>query len=62
MKPKLYDQYRRLVLQTYGHSWLITLDQLAAAGLLVQSTGTRPSYSILCKRLGLIVDNLLTEQ
>ena len=58
LKPKLYDQYRRLVLQTYGHSWLITLDQLAAAGLLVQSPGTRPSYSILRKRLGLIMDNV----
>jgi len=58
LKQKLYDQYRRLVLQTYGHSWLITLDQLASAGLLVQSPGTRPSYSILRKRLGLIMDNV----
>lgn len=58
LKPKLYDQYRRLVLQSYGHSWLLTLDLLASAGLLVQSTGTRPSYSILRKRLGLIMDNV----
>jgi len=58
LKPKLYDQYRRLVLQSYGHSWLLTLDHLADAGLLVQSAGTRPSYSILRKRLGLIMDNV----
>jgi len=58
LKPKLYDQYRRLVLQSYGHSWLLTLDHLADAGLLVQSSGTRPSYSILRKRLSLIMDNV----
>ena len=58
LKPKLYDLYRRLVLQTYGHSWLITLDMLASAGMLVMNRGTRPSYSMLRKRLGLITDNV----
>ena len=58
LKPKLYDLYRRLVLQTYGHSWLITLDMLASAGMLVMNMGTRPSYSMLRKRLGLITDNV----
>merc|ERR1719167_1190371 len=58
LKPKLYEQYRRLVLQSYGHSWLITLDQLANAGLLASNTGIRSSYSILRKRLGLIIDNV----
>ena len=58
LKPKLYDQYRRLVLQSYGHSWLITLDTLCSAGLLVPNMGTRPSYSMLRKRLGLIMDNV----
>jgi len=58
LKPKLYEQYRRLILQSYGHSWLITLDQLANAGLLVSNTGIRSSYSILRKRLGLIIDNV----
>ena len=58
LKPKLYDQYRRLLLQSYGHSWLLTLDHLASAGLLVQSASTRPSYSILRKRLGLIMDSV----
>ena len=58
LKPKLYDQYRRLVLQSYGHSWLITLDMLCSAGLLVPNMGTRPSYSMLRKRLGLIMDNV----
>jgi len=58
LKPKLYDQYRRLILQSYGHSWLITLDMLSNAGLLVQNSGTRPSYSMLRKRLGLIMDNV----
>ena len=58
LKPKLYDQYRRLLLQSYGHSWLLTLDHLASAGLLVQSASTRPSYSILRKRLSLIMDSV----
>jgi hypothetical protein len=58
LKPKLYDQYRRLVLQTYGHSWLITLDMLCSAGLLVPNLGTRSTYSMLRKRLGLIIDNV----
>jgi hypothetical protein len=61
LKAKLYDQYsqyRSLVLQSFGHSRLITLYQLSSSGLLVQSNGTRTSYSILCKRAGLTMDNV----
>ena len=58
LKPRLYEQYRRLVLQSHGYCHLLTLDRLAKAGLLTQSTGARPAYTILRKRLSLILDNV----
>jgi len=58
LKPRLLDQYRRLILHSYGHSWLGTLDKLTAAGLFGPSTGARPSYAMLRKRLGLVIDNV----
>jgi len=58
LKPRLFEQYRRLVLQSYGYNHLLTLDRLAKAGLLTQSSGARSSYTILRKRLSLILDNV----
>jgi len=58
LKPRLFEQYRRLVLQSHGYSHLLTLDRLSKAGLLTQSTGARSSYTILKKRLSLILDNV----
>jgi len=58
LKPRLFEQYRRLVLQSYGYNHLLTLDRLAKAGLLTQSTGVRSAYTILRKRLSLILDNV----
>ena len=93
LKPRLFDQYRRLILQvlncfkmskksphifvfsqSYGYNHLLTLDRLNAAGLLtqvletlkgnnyfkssLQNTGTRPAYTMLRKRLSLILDNV----
>jgi len=58
LKPRLFDQYRRLILQSYGYNHLLTLDRLNAAGLLTQNTGTRPAYTMLRKRLSLILDNV----
>jgi len=58
LKPRLFEQYRRLVLQSHGYSHLLTLDRLSKAGLFTQSSGARSSYSILKKRLSLILDNV----
>merc|ERR1719300_1876766 len=58
LKPRLFDQYRRLILQNYGYGHLLTLDRLNTAGLLTQSTGNRPAYTMLRKRLSLILDNV----
>jgi len=58
LKPRLLEQYRRLVLQSHGHNHLLTLDMLATAGLLTLSTNARPNYNLLRKRLSLIQDNV----
>jgi len=58
LKPRVLEQYRRLVLQGFGYGHLLTLDRLAEAGLLTQASGGRPAYTILRKRLSLILDNV----
>eukprot|EP00039_Didymoeca_costata_P027247 m.17967 g.17967 ORF g.17967 m.17967 type:complete len:609 (+) comp6153_c0_seq1:147-1973(+) len=43
LKPKIYDFYRREITQTYGHQWVLTLDQLEKVGLLkLQERNTYP--------------------
>ena len=59
LKPKVYESYRRLILDHFGHNHLLSLDNLSEAGLLtVSSTNKRSQYSVLSKRLGIIMDNV----
>ena len=59
LKPKIYESYKRLILETYGYNHLLTLDNLAEAGLLVANTaGKKSPYSVMSKRLGIIMENV----
>ena len=56
LKPRLLDQYRRDLLQTYGFQHALTLDNLERAGLL-RSQG-RATYGTLRRQLKLTVDDV----
>jgi len=58
LKQKVLEQYKRLILQSYGYNHLVTLEMLAKAGLLAPTTNSRPNYNLLRKRLNLIQDNV----
>ena len=59
LKPKVIESYRRLLLESFGYELLLTLDNLSQAGLLVSSaTNKRSQYSVLSKRLGIILENV----
>lgn len=62
LKTKQYDFYRREITQTYGHSHILTLQNLAKAGLFKrQESGMqlgRAGYSSVRKSLNLIVDDV----
>lgn len=57
LKPKVFDFYRREILQTYGTEHIITLFNLEKAGLIRKSDG-RNNYSTLRKSLRLIVEDV----
>lgn len=56
LKPKVYDYYKRELVQTYGVDCLLTVGNLERAGLLRLQTGSR-SYAMLRKALNLTVDD-----
>lgn len=56
LKPKVYDYYKRELVQTYGVDCLLTIGNLEKAGLLRLQTGSR-SYAMLRKALNLTVDD-----
>jgi vacuolar protein sorting-associated protein 33A len=74
VKPKDFDQFRRLILQGYGHQHILTLNNLEKlqlflsrssplAGMIpmsgnTSSTGTKTNYTYLRKQLRLIVDEV----
>ena len=59
LKPRVFESYRRLLLESYGYDLLLSLDNLSQAGLFVANTANkRSNYSVLSKRLGIIVENV----
>lgn len=56
LKPKVFDFYKRELVQTYGVDSLLTVGNLERAGLLRLQTGSR-SYAMLRKALNLTVDD-----
>ncbi|CAK7232535.1 Vacuolar protein-sorting-associated protein 33 [Sporothrix bragantina] len=74
IKPKEYDQFRRLILEGYGYQHLLTLQSLETlqmflprssplAGMIPMAgsagaTGTKTNYTFLRKQLRLIVDEV----
>ncbi|KIH87009.1 hypothetical protein SPBR_08258 [Sporothrix brasiliensis 5110] len=74
IKPKEYDQFRRLILEGYGYQHLLTLQNLETlqmflprssplAGMIPMAgsagaTGTKTNYTFLRKQLRLIVDEV----
>ncbi|KAI0401245.1 Sec1-like protein [Xylaria palmicola] len=74
LKPKDYDHFRRLVLESYGYQHLITLHNLEKLQLFLprsspmasmipmpgagNTTGTKTNYAYLRKQLRLIVDEV----
>jgi vacuolar protein sorting-associated protein 33A len=48
LKPKIYDYYKRELVQVYGIRTLLTLSNLEKAGLLGVQTGSR-SFAVLRK-------------
>ena len=59
LKPKVFEAYHRLLMEAFGYNQLLSLHNLSTAGLLVSSsTNKRSQYSVLSKRLGIIMDNV----
>ena len=74
IKPKEYDQFRRLILEGYGYQHLLTLQKLEALQMFLPrssplasmipmtgtagSMGTKTNYTFLRKQLRLIVDEV----
>ena len=74
IKPKDYDQFRRLILQGYGHQHLLTLNNVEKLQLFLPRTsplagmipmagnagtsGTKTNYTYLRKQLRLVVDEV----
>lgn len=54
-KPKIFEFYKRELLQTYGFEHLLTLDALERSGLFTEQT-TKNNYSSVKKALKLVVD------
>ena len=74
IKPRDFDQFRRLILQGYGHQHILTLNNLEKLQLFLSrssplagmipmagsqgSSGTKTNYAYLRKQLRLIVDEV----
>jgi len=55
LKTKVLEFYKKEILQTYGYSYLLTLNNLEKLGILKKQEG-RSSFAVLRKNLNLIVD------
>ncbi|KAJ1655506.1 Vacuolar protein-sorting-associated protein 33 [Dispira simplex] len=59
LKSKMYDYWRREIVQTYGYQHLITLERLARLQLLVPNpNNARGHYNTLKKSLHLLVEDV----
>ncbi|KAI8394045.1 Sec1-like protein [Radiomyces spectabilis] len=61
LKAKLYDQFQRDIVQTYGYEHITTLQRLEKLGLLTRRTSSTPSRSAFAQSrrlLRLIVDDV----
>jgi len=56
-KPKVFDQLKRDIVQTYGYEAMFTLENLERAGLL-RHQESRSTFPALRKLLRLLVDNI----
>lgn len=56
LKPKVYDYYKRELVQTYGIDCLLSIGNLEKVGLLKVQSGSR-SYAMLRKALHLTVED-----
>lgn len=61
LKPKLFDFYRKEVLQTYGFEHALTLDALEKAGLLKLQEG-KSGYSTVRKAFNMLVEGEKVEE
>jgi len=60
-KVKLFDYYRREIIQTYGFEHLLTLNNLETVGML-RSTMQQRNYNLLRKSLKLVVEDVQETQ
>ncbi|RKP34979.1 vacuolar sorting protein [Dimargaris cristalligena] len=59
IKRKMYDFWRREIIQTYGYAHLVTLERLARLRLFFPNdSGARSTYPALKKALHLVVDDV----
>lgn len=58
LKPKIFEQYKRDILQAYGFENIITLQNLERAGLIKLQTSNTRTYATLRKTLKLIVEDV----
>ncbi|KAJ1914133.1 Vacuolar protein-sorting-associated protein 33 [Tieghemiomyces parasiticus] len=59
LKRKMYDHWRREIVQTYGYTHLLTLERLARLRLLYSNdAGTRSTYPAIQKALQLAVEDV----
>uniref|UniRef100_A0A3P8YKU5 VPS33A core subunit of CORVET and HOPS complexes n=1 Tax=Esox lucius TaxID=8010 RepID=A0A3P8YKU5_ESOLU len=57
LKQKVFDYYRREILQTYGYEHMLTLNNLEKTGLLKPQTSTRNNYPTIRKTLKLWMED-----
>lgn len=55
LKPKVFESYRRDIINTYGHEHLLTLENLAKTALLSVQEG-KAAFPLLRKHLRLVYD------
>ena len=57
LKPKILDNFKKEILQTYGYEYVFTLINLEKMGLLKKADG-KGNFSAVRKGLRLVVDNV----
>ncbi|KAI4820397.1 hypothetical protein KUCAC02_028377 [Chaenocephalus aceratus] len=57
LKQKVFDYYRREILQTYGYEHILTLNNLEKAGLLKLQSNSRNNYPTIRKTLKLWMED-----
>ncbi|KNC96078.1 hypothetical protein, variant [Spizellomyces punctatus DAOM BR117] len=62
LKTKQYENFRRDIIQTYGHEHILTLQNLARVGILRKQDTSRHVYPQIRKAFRLIVDDVNEHQ